>query len=215
VSCCPPKGYEKLFGERAARRDLRRYRRKGLDDTGKVLVDFLRERGIEGTTVLEIGGGSGAIEAEMLKAGAARAVNVELSQAYEAAARALWEEAGVADRAEFVVADVAADGGEIGRADSVVMHRVVCCYPDYDALVGAAADRAGRHLVMSFPRERRLTRGGFAAVNLAARLLRWEYRNFVHPAAGILAAAERRGLRLALEHRGSIWHVAALERPPA
>jgi 2-polyprenyl-3-methyl-5-hydroxy-6-metoxy-1,4-benzoquinol methylase len=215
VSCCPPKGYEKLFGERAARRDLRRYRRKGLDDTGKVLVDFLRERGVEGTTVLEIGGGSGAIEAELLKEGAARAVNVELSQSYEAAARELWQEAGVADRAEFVVADVAADGGEIGPADSVVMHRVVCCYPDYDALVGAAAKRARRHLVMSFPRERRLTRSGFAAVNLAARLLRWEYRNFVHAVDGIIAAAERQGFRLALEHRGSIWQVAALERPPA
>ena len=213
MSCCPPKGYEKLFGERAARRDVKRYRRKGLDETGQLLVDFLRDRGVEGTTVLEIGGGSGAIEAELLKEGAAHAVNVELSRAYEAAARELWEEAGVAERAEFVVADVAADGRDVAAADAVVMHRVVCCYPDYDALVGAAAERADRYLVMSFPRERRLTRTGFAAVNLVARLLRWEYRTFVHPVAGILAAAERRGLQVALEHRGGLWQVAALERP--
>lgn len=216
MSCCaPPRGYDKLFGERAARRDVKRYRRKGLDDTGKAMVEFLRDRDIAGTSVLEIGGGVGAIEAELLKEGAARAVNVELSPYYEAAARELWRDAGVADRADFLAADIAADGEAVGPADSVVMHRVVCCYPDYDALVGAAAERAGRFLVMSFPRERLLIRVGLAAVNVGARLLRWEYRSYVHPVAGILAAAERRGLRLAFEHTGSIWQVAALERAPS
>ena len=32
------------------------------------------------------------------------------------------------------------------------MHRVVCCYPDGEALVAAAAWRAGRLLIFSFPR---------------------------------------------------------------
>jgi hypothetical protein len=215
VSCCaPPRGYEKLFGERAARRDARRYRRKGLDDTGQVMVGFLRGRGLAGTTVLEIGGGVGAIEAEVLREGATRAVNVELSPYYEAAARELWRETDVADRAEFLVADIAADGADVGAATSVVMHRVVCCYPDYERLVGAAAERAGRYLVMSFPCERRLTRLGLGAVNLVARLLRWEYRSYVHPVGGILAAAESRGLVPAFEHRGFVWQVAALERAP-
>jgi cyclopropane fatty-acyl-phospholipid synthase-like methyltransferase len=215
VSCCPPKGYEKLFGERTARRDLKRYRRKGLDETGSLMVGFLRDRGLEGAKVLEIGGGSGAIEAEVLKEGAARAVNVEVSPYYEEAARELWREAGVEERAEYLVANVASDGQEVDAADAVIMHRVVCCYPDYDALVGAASERAGRFLVMSFPRDRWYMRAAFGAVNLAARLLRWEHRSFVHPPALVVEAAERRGLRLALEHRGYIWQVAALERRPA
>jgi SAM-dependent methyltransferase len=214
VSCCgPPRGYEKMFGARTARRDAKRYRRKGLDDTAGVIVDFLRRRGLEGASVLEIGGGIGALEAELLQAGAERAINVELSPYYEETARELWREAGVAEAAEYQVADLAADGREVGPADAVVMHRVVCCYPDYEALVGAAADRARRHLVMSFPRERFFIRAGLGAVNLVARLLRWEYRSYVHPVAGILAAAERHGLRTALEHRGLVWQVAALERP--
>jgi SAM-dependent methyltransferase len=215
VSCCPPKGYEKLFGERAARRDVRRYRRKGLDETAKLMVGFLRDRGVEGATVLEIGGGAGAIDAELLRLGAERAVNVELTPSYEEAARELWREAGVDERAEYLVANVAADGEEVGAADAVVMHRVVCCYPDYDALVGAASERAGRFLVMSFPLDRWYMRAAFGAVNLAARLLRWEYRSFVHPPAYVVGAAERRGLRPAFEHSGRIWQVAALERPPA
>ena len=214
AGCCSvPRGYEKVFGERSARRDAKRYRRKGLDHTGRQMVDFLRRQGLEGATVLEIGGGAGAIEVEVLRAGADRAVNVELSPYYEEAARGLWREAGVEERAEFLTANVAVDGAEIEPADAVIMHRVVCCYPDYDALVGAAAECSRRHLVMSFPRERPLIRLGLGAMNFVARLLRWEYRSFVHPVAEIVAAAERRGLRPVYAHDALIWHIAALERP--
>jgi magnesium-protoporphyrin O-methyltransferase len=212
VSCCPPRGYEKLFGARSARRDAKRYRRDGLDETAEEMVGFLREHAIDGASVLEIGGGVGAIEVELLKAGAAHAVDVELSPYYEKTARELWDEAGVADRADYVVANVAADGKEIGPADVVVMHRVVCCYPDYDALVGAAAERTGRYLVMSFPRPRVLTRTGLGLMNVGAWILRWEYRTWVHAPAALIAAAERRGLTFAFGWHGRMWQVAALER---
>jgi magnesium-protoporphyrin O-methyltransferase len=86
----------------------------------------------------------------------------------------------------------------------------VCCYPDPDALVGAAADHARGCLVLSFPRESRLTRTGVSLVNLWNR--RIGFRLYVHPARAILDAAEQRGLRPAFEHRGRLWHVAALER---
>ena len=52
------------------------------------MVEFLESRGIEGETVLEIGGGVGEIHIELLKRGAKRALNLELSPAYaEEAAR--------------------------------------------------------------------------------------------------------------------------------
>jgi O-methyltransferase domain len=211
--CCRvPRGYEKLFGERTARRDVKRYRRKGLDETARVMVDFLRERNLEGSTVLEIGGGVGAIVKEVLNAGAERAVNVELSPYYEATAHELWREAGVDERAEYLVADVATDGSDVKPADALIMHRVVCCYADYDALIGAAAERSRRYLVMSFPRERLLIRAVVAGINLVARLLRWEHRSFVHPVAEMIAAAEQRALLRVFEHRALVWQMAAFER---
>jgi 2-polyprenyl-3-methyl-5-hydroxy-6-metoxy-1,4-benzoquinol methylase len=212
VTCCPPKGYTKLFSKRAARRDAKRYRRDGVDETAQDMISFVRGRGIEGTSVLEIGGGVGAIQLELLKAGAAQATNLELSPEYEEVARELAREQGVADRVERRLGDVVSQPDLAGEADAIVMHRVVCCYPDYDALVGAAAERARRVLVMSFPRPRLLIRLGMGAVNLAARMLRWEYRTWVHPPEAVVAAAERRGLALAYETRGTIWQVAGLER---
>ena len=213
MSCCsPPRGYTSLFSKRAARRDAKRYRRSGLDDTGEEMVEFLRERGVEGATVLEVGGGIGALQLELLKSGAARATNLELSPEYEDVAAELAREAGVSERVERRLGDLVDDPGLAGEADAVLMHRVVCCYPDYEGLVGAASERSRRFLVMSFPRSRALIRLGMGAVNLAARLLRWEYRTWVHPPEAIVAAAERRGLTLVQESRSRIWQVAAFER---
>ena len=214
MSCCPPKGYTKLFSKRAARRDARRYRRGGLDDTALEMVDFLRDRGMAGASVLEIGGGVGVIQLELLKAGAGHATNLELSPEYEEQAQELAREGGVADRVERRLGDVVQDPSLADQADAVVMHRVVCCYPNYDALVGAASERARRYLVMSFPRPRPVIRAWMSSVNVAARVLRWEYRTWVHPPDALLAAAERRGLALAFESHGRIWQVAALERLP-
>jgi 2-polyprenyl-3-methyl-5-hydroxy-6-metoxy-1,4-benzoquinol methylase len=212
VSCCPPKGYTKLFSKRAARRDAKRYRRGGLDDTGLEMVVFLRDRGMVGASVLEIGGGVGAIQLELLKAGAGHATNLELSPEYEEQAQELALEAGVADHVVRRLGDIVLDPSLADQTDAVVMHRVVCCYPDYDALIGAACACARRYLVMSFPRPRPVIRAWMSLVNLAARVLRWEYRTWVHPPDALLAAAERRGLALAFESRGRIWQVAALER---
>jgi len=212
VTCCPPKGYTKLFSKRAARRDGKRYEEKGLDETAAEMVGFLREQGIEGSSVLEIGGGVGAIQLELLAAGAELATNLELSPEYEATAEELVRERGLEGRVERRLGDVVQEPSLAGEADAVVMHRVVCCYPDYDALVGAAAERARRYLVMSFPRPRWLIRVGLGALNVGARLLRWEYRTWVHAPEALVAAAERRGLTLAGETRGRIWQVAALER---
>jgi magnesium-protoporphyrin O-methyltransferase len=192
---------------------VRRYEKGGLDDTGARMVAFLRRRGIEGGTVLEIGGGVGVLQLELLAGGAAGATNLELSPEYEASARALLRERGLEERVDRRLGDIVADPSLAGAADAVLMHRVVCCYPDADALVGAAAERAGRYLVMSFPRDRALFRAGARVLNLWFRLLRWDYRTFIHSPAAILAAAERRGLRLAEESRGGIWQIAALERP--
>jgi 2-polyprenyl-3-methyl-5-hydroxy-6-metoxy-1,4-benzoquinol methylase len=213
VSCCsPPRGYTRLFSQRTARRDAKRYRRHGLDETAAEMVGFLRGRGLEGASVLEIGGGVGAIQLELLEAGAAQATNLELSPEYEDEAAGLAREHGLEERIERRLGDVVQAPALAGEVDAVVMHRVVCCYPDYDALVGAAAERSKRYLVMSFPRPRRLVRAGFVAVNTVARLLRWEYRTWVHPPEALIAAAEQRGLSLAEETRGRIWQFAALER---
>jgi magnesium-protoporphyrin O-methyltransferase len=177
------------------------------------IAGLLIARGVEGASVLEVGGGVGALQLELLRAGAARTVDVELSSEYEPWAIELARRASLEGRIERRIADFVAASAEIEPADDVVMNRVVCCYPDPDALVGTAADRTRRLLVMSFPREHAINQIGFAAANAWFRLRGTAFRAFVHPTRAVLSAAERRGLRLVHEERSFIWQIAALERP--
>jgi magnesium-protoporphyrin O-methyltransferase len=210
--CCNPRGCDRFFGEKFARRVAKRYRQRGLDRTARRMVGFLEQRGIDDATVLEIGGGVGEIQIELLKRGAARAVNLELSGAYEHEACELLKAEGLNGRVERRLCDIAVHPDVVRPADVVVLHRVVCCYPDYERLLGAVANHAQRLVVFSYPRRNLLSRLVVAAVNLRFRLQGADFRVFTHPPADLLAALERDGLSPAYAHRGLAWRVAGLER---
>ena len=212
-TCCNPRGCDDFFTARMARRAAERYRKSGVDKTAERMLAFLEERGIQGATVLEVGGGIGDVQVELLKLGAARTLNLELSPAYDTEATRLVREAGVEGRAERRLHDLAADPAGVEPADVVVLHRVVCCYPDYERLLGAAADHSRRLLVFSYPPRNVLSRLLLGSQNLLFRLRRKEFRTFAHPPARMLAVLEDRGLVRAYDHRPVVWQIAGFERP--
>jgi magnesium-protoporphyrin O-methyltransferase len=211
-NCCNSRGCAKFFGARFARRMAKRYRAKGLDRTARRMVEFLEAKGIEDATVLEIGGGIGEIEIELLKRGASRTVNLELSPAYDAEARRLLAEAGLEGRAERRLLDIAVDPAGADPADVVVLHRVVCCYPDYERLLTAAGGHARRLLVFSYPRRNVVSRAFIGLQNAGFRLRRSEFRAFAHPPYAMLGVLEAAGLDAAFSHPGLAWQVAGVER---
>jgi hypothetical protein len=212
ASCCNPQGCDRRFTDRFARRRANRYRKRGLDKTAQLMVELVAEDGVEGATVLEVGGGVGEIQVELLKRGAARATNLELSQAYEPQAQQLLTDAGLTDRVERRIVDIAVAPDEVEPADVVVLHRVVCCYPDYAKLLGAVADHARQQVIFSHPPRNPVSRALFGAQNLAFRLRGSEFRVFTHPPQEMLDVLEARGLHATTAHRARAWHVAAAER---
>ena len=212
AGCCDPRGCDQFFGARFARRMAKRYRKHGLDKTARQIVEFLQSRGLDGATILEVGGGVGEIQLELLKRGAERTVNLELSPAYEQEAARLAQAAGVQGRVERRLHDIAVGPAAVEQVDIVVLHRVVCCYPDYERLLGAAADHTRRLLVFSHPPRNPISRAIIATQNVGFRIMRREFRTFAHPPAAMLAVLERHGLQRTFTHRGIPWQVAGLER---
>lgn len=212
AGCCSGSGYGAVFDERQARRDARRYRRRGLDRTGRRIVAYLRAGGLGGATALEVGGGIGAIQLELLKAGAERTTNIELSPGYEDQAAKLLREAGLEERTVRRIVDFAAAADTVEPADVVVMHRVVCCYPDPERLVGAAAAHAGTRLVLSYPPDNAISKAITSVFNAWCAVRRVDFRAYVHPRTAILGPARAQGLVPAFERRSGIWRIAALER---
>ncbi len=212
-ACCGPDGYAQLFDEENARSDVRNYLKKGLDPTGQRMVDEIARRGVSGASVLEVGGGIGALEIELLRGGADHATNVELVGTYEQAAHDLLETLGLTPRVDRKLLDFAQNGGEVPHADIVLLHRVICCYPDMESLVRASADHAARLLALSFPADRWWWRVGQLLSRAWFRLRGCAFRLYLHDPRRILAIAESAGLRPVLQHRGWVWQIAVLERP--
>jgi hypothetical protein len=209
--CC--QGVDELFGERTARHDLKRYRERGPSNATRMLLDALRREGVEQATVLDIGGGIGVVQHELLEAGAERATSVEASAAYLRAAREEAERRGNGDRISHRAGDFVALADDIEPADVVTLDRVICCYPDMEALVGRSAARARRLYGLVYPRERWFVALGLRITNLAMRLSRRAFRAHLHPTRAVDAAARAQGLEPRFTSpAGPVWQVVVYIR---
>ncbi len=176
------------------------------------MLETIASEGLDNARVLEVGGGIGAIQAELLAAGADRGEIIELASAYEPFAGELARELGVEERSSFRIEDVLENPGAVEPADLVVLNRVVCCSPDGVRLVAAASRLCRRTLAVSFPRSRLLVRGGLGLVNGAMRIMGRSFRVFVHPRSALLAAAEAEGLELTETGDTLAWEFVVLRR---
>ena len=212
MTCCHCQGVAQMFDEKMARRQLRHYRRKGPAKGTRQLIHAVAEGGVEGRTFIDIGGGIGAIQHDLMERGAAGGTSADASPAYLAAARAEAEARGYGGRIRYVEGDFVERAGEMEPADMVTLDRVVCCYPDMPALLGAAAPLARRTLGLIIPRGTRLIRCGVAVVNLFQRLRRHPFRVYVHDPDEVEAVLGRHGLRRRYLREGVVWRVAVFRR---
>jgi 2-polyprenyl-3-methyl-5-hydroxy-6-metoxy-1,4-benzoquinol methylase len=212
IDACGCDAFASIFDRRTAARDRERYRRDGPDLTTRLLLELLAPYRSTGVSLLDIGGGIGIVDVELLRAGAGRAVLVDASTAYLDEARRQARQAGVLDRIEFVEGDFVRQAESIEPADIVTLDRVVCCYPDMEALVGLSSERARTAYGLVLPRDRRITRLAIALINATYRLRRRAYRAYVHPTSSVDEIAAGQGLEARAERHTWIWRVVVYDR---
>jgi cyclopropane fatty-acyl-phospholipid synthase-like methyltransferase len=210
--CCDPVPYRRFFNRKEAERNVRAYRRRGLDPMASSMVEYLKSQGVEGADVLEVGGGVGAIQIELLKAGAESSVNIELSAGYEDAARDLAAANGFQERMTRRLGDFVAEQDKIAQADIVVMNRVVCCYPWMERLMSAAVKKTGSRLAIVFPREKWWVKLGIRIGNGFMSLRKCSFQAYVHPVKEIEAVATNAGFAVRHVDNTFIWQALVLER---
>jgi magnesium-protoporphyrin O-methyltransferase len=200
------------FGEATARSELRTYRKSGPPRTTGWLLDGLRGDGVEGLTVLDIGAGVGAVHLELLKAGAASAIDVDGSPAFVGVAREEGARQGVSERVRYVVGDFVSLAASIAPADLVALDRVVCCYPDMPALVRQSVARARLRYGLVYPRDTWWIRAGSTFVNGGARLARRRLRIQIHRTADVDATIRAAGFVRSFNRSNLYWQVTVYER---
>jgi SAM-dependent methyltransferase len=207
MSCCSvPAGDTGRFFSRLSPLYRVRYGLLGLEKTQKHLIEGIRGAGLDGAAVLEIGCGTGDLQRAVLAEGAARTEGVDLSPRMLAAARRLARAAGLAARTAYREGDFVALADGIEPADITVLHKVVCCYPDVDALLDRSLVKTRRIYALTYPRDRLRVRFWF---DLTARLLRLAgsvFRVYVHEPERMRRRIASDGFTLAYARSTASWH---------
>lgn len=200
------------FSDREAANDLKRYLEQGPDKTTRALIESIVAEGVAGSTILDVGGGIGAIQLELLAAGATRAESVDASASYIETARAEAERRGYGDRTSGRVGDFVELASSVEPADIVTLDRVVCCYPDVDALLGAAAAKATRIVGLVYPRDSWWNRIAARVVNAWGWLTRDATRWYQYPTSQVDGIMRRAGFAGRTITRDWIWQVVVYQR---
>jgi len=192
------------------------YRLKGLDSTSEAILDFLKGKGLNGLTSLEVGSGVGGLSIEMAKSGVSHARGLDLSKAMVGASRALARESGVDSSVSFELGDGARSVLE--PADIVILDAVICCYPDAEGIIRNTSSAAKKYYAFAAPDDGRLLVRFFKVFLPLQRLRRRKgFRFYVHSLARVQRVLEERGFAEAFRQpSGRIWtvRVFATAGPP-
>jgi len=205
-SCCAfGNTADEHFNADKVAKELAQYRRKGPRPTTRLLRDGLVSAGIREGTLLDVGGGLGILSLELLDAGFSRAIVVDASSAYLAAASEEATRRGRSGVTEFTHGDFLMVAGTVAPSTVVTLDRVVCCYPSYEPLLRQALRLAKTGFAVSYPRDRWFVRLGMWLENALRRRKGNPFRTFVHPPSDMMRIIEGAGFRLASRGLTPTW----------
>ncbi|MFQ5832265.1 MAG: methyltransferase [Candidatus Thorarchaeota archaeon] len=212
MSCSQCQGIESKFDRKKAAKELEKYRKDGPDETTRILIDALKAEGVDGMTLLDVGGGVGAIQHELLQAGVSSCINAEASQAYVEATKEEANRQNHADRISHIHGNFVDKAADIPESDIVTLDRVICCYHDVDALVRTSSVLARRIYGVVYPRDTWRAKIATALENLYFRAQRNPFRTFVHPPEIVESILLDMGFERRFYHEKGIWQVVVYGR---
>ncbi|MHA2602867.1 MAG: class I SAM-dependent methyltransferase [Candidatus Thorarchaeota archaeon SMTZ1-83] len=212
MSCSQCVGIELRFDRKKAAQELQDYRNNGPKNTTRRLIDAVMAEDVSEMTLLDIGGGVGAIQHELLKAGASSSISVEASQAYIKAAKLEGKRQGHADRMSHCHGDFVDLAPDIPECDIVTLDKVVCCYHDMRRLVEESSARAKRVYGLVYLRDHWYARIWTALDNFRNMLRRNPFRQFVHPPEEVERILRRKGFQKRFHHKAGTWLTVVYSR---
>ena len=214
MESCQCQGIEIKFDRKYVDKKLKKYRENGPKKTTVQLMDALRSEGIEGLSLLDIGGGVGDIQHGLLKSGVSHAINAEGSTAYSEACQEEAERQGHADKIQHIPGNFVDLAKDIPEADIVTLDRVICCFDDMPKLVSLSAQKAKKYYGVVYPRDKWWVK---LANELYYNFRNWltgnPMRNYVYATEDVEWEIRKVGLERHSHFDVGAWQVAVFSRP--
>lgn len=173
----------------------------------------LEQAGYQDAKILEIGSGVGHLHQTLLERGAASAVGVDLASKMIEEARRWAAERTLTDRTDYVDGDFMEIHPTLPDADVTVLDKVVCCYPDADGLVHASLAKTGRVYALTYPLNRWYIRAMMGLVALAMKIVRSDFRPYVHDPERIEKWITETGFDKHYQNNNMVWLTQVYVKP--
>ncbi len=212
MSSCQCQAIEKFHNQKVVDKELSSYLKKGPGKQTRDLIEAIQKESIQGLTLIDIGGGVGAIQHALLKTGVEHAINVEASNAFLQAAQSEAQRRNLADRVSYHYGNFVDLAEHILPADIVTLDKVICCYPDIETLVELSADRARKIYGLVYPYDTWYNKIFEVLENIFFKITRNPFRIFVHSHLSVEAILNRYGFKPRFFHHDFLWQVVVYTR---
>lgn len=207
MACCCPHSQSagRLFSF-FARRYRKRFQKKGFEPSQKQLLQGIKQAGYKSASILEIGSGVGHLHQTLIEDGASSATGVDLAAKMIEEARRWAADRNIADKVNYINDDfVTLNDNSIENADITILDKVICCYPDADALVHKSLAKTVHVYAVTYPRKRFITLAGEKIGAAIMWLFRSCFRSYVHDPAQIESWITEQGYCKQYENKTFIW----------
>ena len=212
MGCCQCQGIENMFDKKAARRALKRYLKKGPSKTTEMLLKAIHKTEVKGLDFLDIGGGIGAIQYDLIKAGASSGTSIEASPAYIDLVKEEVHKNNLAEIIDFKHGDFTAIASDVDSADIVTLDKVICCYDDMSELVRLSSKLSRKIYAVIYPRDAWWTKLALLFINFYPIIMGSPFRVFIHPTKKVEEIIFRNGLKRDYYDTTLFWQVAIFSK---
>ena len=207
MSCTQCMGVKKLFNDKMARRDLKRYLKKGPNKSTKILLELIRSQNLKDYSLLDIGGGIGVIQHELYSSGLKTSTDVDASPDYLATAKEESKKRNNEQSSQFIEGDFTSDDVKLKSFDIVTLDRVICCYDEMEKLVGKSSSLADKIYAVVYPRNLLFLKIGSKITSLIMYFFRNPYRMFIHSPEKVDEIIRNNGFFLKNHKNTLLWRI--------
>jgi len=136
---------------RKAQKEMERYLKRGPKKSTRWLLEPVLERVNEGDSVLDIGGGVGALLLELQKLSIGDSYYMDISESYTAVFLQEVCEKSLKHKINIHAGDFTEKHHLIPQADIVTLDKVLCCYQDFNHLLTLSLHKTRKMLAYTVP----------------------------------------------------------------
>ncbi len=178
---CSTGGFKKQFGDKIANKKLKDYLAKGPKGNTKMLIDLIKRYDIGDKSLLDIGGGIGAIQFQLLDFGIKSVQSVDASQAYLDKGKEGAKKLGYGSQIEYTYGDFIQVSEKIAKAEIVTLDKVICCYKDFRNLVRESLSKTKEIYAIIIPKDGWIQKFVHSLEIIIWKITGNRFRSYIHP----------------------------------